>query len=141
MGSLGVRKPLAHQQVKPNSDTYPRTHIPPLSLLQIGLAELARHGIGDLQMRPLCLNMARAVSPDSTPKCDPQHRPAARSNGFQRQRDTLTSADAERDHAAADAIAPHRVQKPRREHGTGRTDRMTMRDGTTLHIDDVFGQT
>src|SRR3979490_2588351 len=43
-------------------------------------------------------------------------------NCFHTQRDALTAADAERDDPAADAVAAHRVQEPRREHGSGRAD-------------------
>src|SRR5258707_8173897 len=64
---------------------------------------------------------------------------APNSKCFERQRDTLTAANAERDHAAADALSTHRVQEPRREHGSGCANRMTMSNSSAFDRDDVLG--
>ena len=45
------------------------------------------------------------------------------------QRGALATADAQRDDATLETITSHGVNEPRREHGTGCADRMTMRDG------------
>jgi hypothetical protein len=42
--------------------------------------------------------------------------------------------------AALEAMAPHGVNEARGEDGAGRADPMTMRDSTTLDIDDVLRQ-
>src|SRR5216684_4086587 len=62
--------------------------------------------------------------------------PASR-NRFERKRDALPAADAEGDHAALQAVAAHRVDEAGREHGARGADRVTMRDGAALDIDDV----
>src|SRR6266852_4729725 len=62
--------------------------------------------------------------------------PASR-NRFERKRDALPAADAEGDHAALQAVAAHRVDEAGREHGARGADRVAMRDGAALDIDDV----
>src|SRR5215831_1296745 len=64
----------------------------------------------------------------------------AGSNGLERQGDTLTTPDAQRDHAATHPITAHGMQKTRRQHGAGRANGVTMGDGTAFDIDDVLGQ-
>ena len=59
---------------------------------------------------------------------------------FDRKRDALAAADAQRDDAALEAVAAHRVNELRGQHRAGRADRMAVRDGAALDIDDVFGQ-
>src|SRR4051794_39334392 len=56
------------------------------------------------------------------------------------QRDALAAADAQRDHAALETIAMHRMDEPRREHSAGRADRMAVRHGAAFDIDDVLRQ-
>ena len=62
-------------------------------------------------------------------------------NRFERERYSLSATNAQGDYAAFDAIALHRMQKARCEHRPGRTNRMTMCNGTTLNIDNVLRQT
>src|SRR3954469_16222385 len=57
------------------------------------------------------------------------------------ERDALPAADAQRDDAALEAVAAHRVDQAGRQHRARRSNRMAMRDRTTLDIDDVLGQT
>ena len=58
---------------------------------------------------------------------------------FDRQRDALAAADAQRDQAAREAVAAHRVDEFGGEHRAGRADRVAMGDGATFDVDDVFG--
>jgi len=60
--------------------------------------------------------------------------------GFERQCDALPPTDAKRDDAGADPIPPHGVQKPRREHRSGRADGVPVSDGTAVYIHDRFRQ-
>ena len=62
-------------------------------------------------------------------------------NCFERERYSLSATDAQRDNSALDAVALHRMQKTRCEHCPGRTNRMTMRNGTALDIDNILRQT
>src|SRR5229473_2083109 len=55
--------------------------------------------------------------------------------------DPLAAADAQGDEAAPQAVTPHRMDEAGGEHGPGRADRMAMRDGAALDIDDVLGET
>ena len=43
---------------------------------------------------------------------------------LKRERDTLAAADAQRDDAALETVAAHRVDQSRRQHGARRPDRM-----------------
>jgi hypothetical protein len=54
-----------------------------------------------------------------------------------RQRDTLAATDAERDDAAPQAVAPHRMDEARGQNRAGGADRMAMGDGAALDVDDV----
>ncbi len=56
------------------------------------------------------------------------------------QSDSLATADAERDDAAAQAVAPHRMDKPRREDRPCRADRVAVSDGAAFDIDDILRQ-
>ncbi len=69
-----------------------------------------------------------------------QGRLGVGSDGLEGQSDALAAADAERDDATPQAVAAHGVQQARREHGTRCADRMAMRDGATLDVDDVLRQ-
>lgn len=60
---------------------------------------------------------------------------------FERERDTLSATDAERNDSLADPVALHRMQETGREHRARCADRVTMRDGAAFDIDDVFGKT
>ena len=63
---------------------------------------------------------------------------------FERERDTLSATDAERNDFLADPVALHRMQetgRSNREHRARCADRVTMRDGAAFDIDDVFGKT
>ena len=62
-------------------------------------------------------------------------------NRFERERYSLPATDAQRDNSALDAVALHRMQKARCEHCPGRTNRMTMGNGTALDIDNILRQT
>ena len=62
-------------------------------------------------------------------------------NRFERERYSLSATDAQRDNSALDAVALHRMQKARCEHCPGRTNRMTMRNGTALDVDNILRQT
>ena len=59
---------------------------------------------------------------------------------FQRERNSLPSANAKRHDPAFQAIALHRMQQPCRENRASGPDRVAMRDGATLHIDYVLGE-
>jgi hypothetical protein len=65
---------------------------------------------------------------------------AAQSDHFQCKRDTLAAADAQGYHAAAQVIAAHSVQEPRRQDCARRADRLAVPDRASLDIDDVLGQ-
>src|SRR6266550_6970291 len=56
------------------------------------------------------------------------------------ERDALAAADAQRDDAALEAVAPHRVNEARGEHRAGGADGMAVRDRAALDVDDVLGQ-
>src|SRR5258707_1172153 len=56
------------------------------------------------------------------------------------KRDALSTADAQSNDAALQPVAPHRVNEPGRENGAGRADRMAVRDGAALDIDDLLRQ-
>ena len=60
--------------------------------------------------------------------------------GFDRQRDALTAADAKRDKAARETVAAHRVDQLGGQHRTGGADRMAMGHGAAFDVDDVLGQ-
>ena len=60
---------------------------------------------------------------------------------LKRERDTLAAADAQRDDAALETVASHRVDETGRQHGAGRSDRMAMRNRASLDIDDILRQT
>jgi hypothetical protein len=70
-----------------------------------------------------------------------QFAQSALGEDLKRERDTLAAADAQRDDAALETVAAHRVDQSRRQHGARRPDRMAMSDGATLDIDDVLRQT
>ena len=57
-----------------------------------------------------------------------------------RKRDALTAADAQSDQAALETVPAHRVNELRRQHGSGRADRVAVRDGAAIDIDDLVGQ-
>lgn len=59
---------------------------------------------------------------------------------LQRQCDALAAADAQCDDTALDPVALHRVKEPGRQHGTRRTDRMTVRDGAAFDVHDILGK-
>src|SRR5215469_12947830 len=59
---------------------------------------------------------------------------------FERERDALAAADAERDDAAFQTVAAHRMNEPRGEHGPGGADGVTVRDGAAFDVDDVLGE-
>src|SRR5580693_1502599 len=61
--------------------------------------------------------------------------------GLDGKRDALAAADAKCDQAALEAVTPHRVNEPGREHGSGGADRMSMRDGSAFNVDDVLCKT
>jgi len=52
----------------------------------------------------------------------------------------LATADAQRDDAPLQAVVLQRVKQPRRQNRSRRTDRMSMRKGTTLDVDDILGE-
>src|SRR3954462_11066030 len=62
------------------------------------------------------------------------------SERFKCQGDALAAANAQREHAPAQAVPAHRMKQPRRQYRAGRADLMAMRDGTPLDIDDVLRQ-
>ena len=62
-------------------------------------------------------------------------------NRFKRECYSLSATNAQRDNSALDAVALHRMQKARCEHCPGRTNRMTMRNGTALDVDNILRQT
>ena len=62
-------------------------------------------------------------------------------NCFERERYSLSATDAQRDNSTLNTVALHRMQKSRREYCSGRTNRMTMRNGTTLDVDNILRQT
>src|SRR5258708_17440808 len=62
-------------------------------------------------------------------------------NRLQGEGDALAAADAQRDDPALEPVAAHRMDEPRREHGTGGTDRMAVRDRSTLDVHDVLRET
>src|SRR5262245_10879893 len=66
--------------------------------------------------------------------------PSADSNGPQCQGDALTAPYTQRDDAPTEAVAMHRVQKTGGQHCAGRADRMTMRNGSALDIDNIVGE-
>src|SRR6478609_7174140 len=68
-----------------------------------------------------------------------RHRPPLRQR-LDGERDALAAADAQRDDAALEAVAPHRVNEARREHRAGGADGMAVRDRAALDVDDVLGQ-
>src|SRR5262249_55180295 len=55
--------------------------------------------------------------------------------------DALAAADAQRDDAALETVASHRVDETGRQHGAGPSDRMAMRNRASLDIDDILRQT
>ena len=59
---------------------------------------------------------------------------------LERQRNALAAADAQRDDAALEAVALHRMQQPRGQHRAGGADRVAVRDGAALDVDDVLGE-
>ena len=61
-------------------------------------------------------------------------------HSFNRERDALAATDAQRDDAALEAVAPHGVNELRGQDRAGGADRMAVRDGTALDIDDIFGE-
>ena len=60
--------------------------------------------------------------------------------GFERQRDTLAATDAEGDDAAFQAVALHRMKQSGGQHRSGRADRVAVRYGAALDVDDVLGE-
>src|SRR6516165_7616952 len=56
------------------------------------------------------------------------------------QSDALAAADAQRDQAALETVAPHRVNEFCREHRAGRANRMAVSDCAALDIHNVVGQ-
>ena len=61
--------------------------------------------------------------------------------GFERKRNSLTAADAQRDDTLFNTIAFHRMQQSSRQHRAGSADRVAVRDCTTFDVDDVRSQT
>jgi hypothetical protein len=53
----------------------------------------------------------------------------------------LAAANAQGDDAAFETVAAHRVDKAGGQHCARRADRMAMRNGATLDIDDILRQT
>ncbi len=62
-------------------------------------------------------------------------------HALQRQGDALSAADATREDPAAQPVSAHGIQQTRDKDGTGRTNRITMRDVTALYVDDILRQT
>lgn len=52
----------------------------------------------------------------------------------------MSATNAQGHDAAFDAVGPHRIQQPSRQNGPGRADRVTVRDGPTVHVNDVVRQ-
>ena len=76
-------------------------------------------------------------------KCPPASISGRRADALQRldrQGDALPAADAQRDDAALAAVALHRVDQSCRQHRAAGADRMAMRDGAALDVDDVLGE-
>src|SRR5512147_2170708 len=78
-------------------------------------------------------------APCETPNLFSATAASARSiHGFERECNSLATADAERDDSSFDSIALHRMQESSREHRSARTDGVTMRDRAAFDVDD-FG--
>lgn len=65
--------------------------------------------------------------------------PSRSGEAFQRQRDSLPAADAQRNDSLIDPVPLHRMQQTSREHSARRADRVTRRDGAAFDVDDIFG--
>src|ERR1700729_2994336 len=59
---------------------------------------------------------------------------------FDRKCDALAAADAESNQAALLTVAAHRVDELRGQHCAGRADRVAVRNGAALDIDDLVRQ-
>lgn len=59
---------------------------------------------------------------------------------FDGQRDALTTAHTQRDQAAREPVAAHRVDKIGSQYRARRPDRVAVGDSAAFDIDDVFGQ-
>ena len=59
---------------------------------------------------------------------------------LQGQGDALPAADAQRHQTAANFVALHRVQEPRRQHRACCANRMPVRYRTAFHIDDLLSE-
>ena len=84
--------------------------------------------------RPPFVDIGRAIF-DVRP---PRASAISSVQSLQRERNCLPTTDAERNNAVLDAITLHRVQKPRGQHRTARTDRVSMRDGAAFDVHDIF---
>ena len=60
---------------------------------------------------------------------------------LERKRNPLSATDAQSNNPAFDTVALHRMQKTRCEHRSGRANRMTMRNGAALDVDNILRQT
>src|SRR5690606_35421340 len=69
-----------------------------------------------------------------------RHKTLSLSDHLQGQRDTLAAADAERDDAALESVALHRMQQPRGKYRAAGADRMAVGDGAAFDVDDVLGE-
>ena len=72
-----------------------------------------------------CPSLRRGRRPSKS-----RHRPPLRQR-LDGERDALPAADAQRDDAALEAVAPHGVNEARSEDGAGRADRMSVRNRAT----------
>src|ERR1700727_3329350 len=66
--------------------------------------------------------------------------PSCSMQRFNCERDALAAADAERDQAALQTVAAHRVDELGDEHRAGRADRVAVRNSAAIDVDDLVGQ-
>ena len=70
---------------------------------------------------------------------DEYEKNAAASHNLERQSDPLTPTDTESDHSTAQTVAFHRVQQTHDQYRTGRAERVSVRNGASLDVKDIFG--